>query len=268
MRISRVYFEAQLQAGATIRLPAESAHYLAHVLRLRVDDHVHLFNASDGEFLVRITQIKKADVDVLVEKQVVQGQLVGGQLVKGQLAEGQLAEKQGVNGQSRLKIHLGLGLSRGDRMDFAMQKSTELGVSEITPLYTEHGEVKLKADRLEKKLQHWRKIAINASEQSGRLEIPEIHTPSPLAEWQQGLDAGFSLMLDPSGEDKLPLNTAALQFEQVNLLIGPEGGFSATEIHSARNQGLAIVALGTRILRTETAPIAALAILQHLYGDM
>ncbi|NQV70739.1 MAG: 16S rRNA (uracil(1498)-N(3))-methyltransferase [Pseudohongiella sp.] len=278
MRISRVYFEAQLQAGATVRLPAESAHYLAHVLRLRVDDHVHLFNARDGEFLVRITQIKKADVDVLVEKQVVQGQLVGGQLVKGQLAEGQLVrgqlaeeqltENQGVNGQSRLKIHLGLGLSRGDRMDFAIQKSTELGVSEITPLYTEHGEVKLKADRLEKKLQHWRKIAINASEQSGRLEIPEIHTPSPLAEWQQGLDAGFSLMLDPSGEDKLPLNTAALQFEQVNLLIGPEGGFSATEIHSARNQGLVIVALGTRILRTETAPIAALAILQHLYGDM
>lgn len=246
MRISRVYFEGQLQTNAVISLPGESSHYLAKVLRLRIDDCVHLFNETDGEFLSRITLIKKAEVELMVESPIVEA---------------------GTH-QSELLIHLGLGLSRGDRMDFAIQKSTELGVREITPLYTEHGEVKLKAERVEKKLQHWRKIALSASEQCGRLDIPKIHAPCALLDWQQSSNEEFNVMLDPSGEDNLPPVSEVEQIKRLNLLIGPEGGFAERELQTARDQGFAVVALGTRILRTETAPVAALAILQHLYGDM
>ena len=244
MRISRVYFESQLKTNGDIRLPAESSHYLAKVLRLRSGDCVQLFNETDGEFLARITEIKKSAVELVVEKQVAEAN------------------------QSEPGIHLGLGLSRGDRMDFAIQKSTELGAREITPLYTEHGEVKLKADRVEKKLLHWRKIAISASEQCGRLDIPKINAPSILGDWLQSTAAGFNIVFDPSGQEKLPPKSDTSQITQLNLLIGPEGGFADREIQSAKDQGFIIVALGTRILRTETAPIAALAILQYLYGDM
>lgn len=265
MRISRVYFEGQLQTGAVVALPGESSHYLAKVLRLRIDDCVHLFNEDDGEFLARITRIKKSAMELVVEKAI--GEKAIGE--KSNIGNPEV-EKQPLEGettQAELKIHLGLGLSRGDRMDFAIQKSTELGVRQITPLYTEHGEVKLKADRVEKKLLHWRKIAISASEQCGRLHIPKINAPCLLSDWQQNTDGQFNLMLDPSGQDKLPSKASAV-VKQLNLLIGPEGGFSAREITAAQKQGFAVIALGRRILRTETAPIAALAILQHLYGDM
>lgn len=250
MRISRVYFESQLKTGAVVALPTESSHYLAKVLRLRVDDCVHLFNEDDGEFLARITQVKKSAVELVVEKPITEDPSL-----------------EGDANQAELKIHLGLGLSRGDRMDFAIQKSTELGVRQITPLYTEHGEVRLKAERAEKKLLHWRKIAISASEQCGRLHIPKINQPCSLSDWQENTDGEFNLMLDPSGQDELP-SRASTVIKQLNLLIGPEGGFAEREILTAQKQGFAIVALGKRILRTETAPIAALAILQHLYGDM
>lgn len=256
MRISRIYFEGQLKTNGDIHLPAESSHYLAKVLRLRIDDCVHLFNETDGEFLARITQIKKSAVELVVEKQIVETQIV----------EKQISEVDA--NQTYPGIHLGLGLSRGDRMDFAIQKSTELGAREITPLYTEHGEVKLKADRVEKKLQHWRKIAVSASEQCGRLDIPKINAPCNLADWLQSTATDFNIMFDPSGQDKLPPKSDTAQITRLNLLIGPEGGFAEKEIQSASDQGFTIVALGTRILRTETAPIAALAILQYLYGDM
>ncbi|PCJ27769.1 MAG: 16S rRNA (uracil(1498)-N(3))-methyltransferase [SAR86 cluster bacterium] len=248
MRISRLYFENQLKLGENIHLPTYASHYLSHVLRLRIDDVIHLFNETDGEFLTRITLVKKGEVAVIVEKLIV--------------------GPPDAASQPKLAIHLGLGLSRGDRMDFAVQKSTELGASQITPLYTEHGEVRLKADRVEKKLQHWRKIAISASEQSGRLDIPVINAPCTVDVWQQTLTADLSLMLDPSGEGFLTDHSNKMPINQISLLIGPEGGFSEKEIAFARSHDFSVVNLGPRILRTETAPVAALAILQNLYGDM
>lgn len=149
-------------------------------------------------------------------------------------------------------------------MDFAVQKSTELGVTEITPVYTEFGEVRLKADRVEKKLQHWQKIAISACEQSGRLDIPVINKPIALMDLSLNESAN-KWMLEPSGSDVLPQSIAE---NNILLLIGPEGGFSEKEIDWAQRNDFQIVALGSRILRTETAPVAALAILQHKYGDM
>ena len=244
MRLSRVYLDNPLALNALISLPKEIAHYLGNVLRLRVDDELLVFNSKQGEFRARVIAVTKRAVDIeLLEK------------------------KRGVHDSARqtsMCIHLILGLSRGDRMDFAVQKSTELGVNEITPIYTEYGEVRLKPERVEKKLQHWQKIAISACEQSGRVDVPVIHKPISLMELSLG-ESVNKWMLEPSGSDALPL---CIVENNCVLLVGPEGGFSANEIHWAQGNDFQIVALGSRILRTETAPVAALAILQHKYGDM
>ena len=244
MRLSRVYLDNPLALNALISLPKEIAHYLSNVLRLRVDDELLVFNSQQGEFRARVIAVTKRAVDIeLLEK------------------------KRGVHDSARqtsLCVHLILGLSRGDRMDFAVQKSTELGVNEITPIYTEYGEVRLKPERVEKKLQHWQKIAISACEQSGRVDVPVIHKPISLMELSLG-ESVNKWMLEPSGSDALPL---CIVENNCVLLVGPEGGFSANEIDWAQSNDFQIVALGSRILRTETAPVAALAILQHKYGDM
>ena len=244
MRLSRVYLDSPLALNAAISLPKEIAHYLSNVLRLRVDDELLVFNSQQGEFRARVTSVTKRAVDI-------------------ELLEKRRAALDAAK-QASLSIHLILGLSRGDRMDFAVQKSTELGVNEITPIYTEYGEVRLKPERVEKKLQHWQKIAISACEQSGRLDVPVIHKPVSLMELSLSKSAN-KWMLEPSGSDALPQSIAE---NNVVLLIGPEGGFSENEIDWAQCNDFQVVALGSRILRTETAPVAALAILQHKYGDM
>ncbi len=244
MRISRVYFAAPLELSHAISLPAETSHYLSNVLRLGIDDKLLLFNETSGEFLARVNKVGKKEVGIeLLEQQ----------------------RSPAINSDKvTLVINLFLGLSRGDRMDFAVQKSTELGVTEISPIYTGRGEVKLKAARVEKKLQHWRKIAISACEQSGWLDIPVINSPSLLHDMATPSDDTVKFMLDPGGCDLWP---ATVSGNSIALLIGPEGGFSSTEIEWAREQHFKVISLGSRILRTETAPIAVLVILQHKYGD-
>jgi len=244
MRLSRVYLDSPLALNAVISLPKEIAHYLSNVLRLSVGDQLLVFNSQQGEFRARIISVAKRKVDIeLLEK------------------------NRGVHDLARrasLSIHLILGLSRGDRMDFAVQKSTELGVNEITPTYTEYGEVRLKPERVTKKLQHWQKIAISACEQSGRVDVPVINKPISLVELSLG-ECVNKWMLEPSGSDALPQSIAE---NNIALLVGPEGGFSGNEIAWAQCNDFQILALGSRILRTETAPVAAIAILQHKYGDM
>ena len=244
MRLSRVYLDSPLALKAVISLPKEIAHYLSNVLRLSVGDQLLVFNSQQGEFRARLISVAKRKVNIeLLEK------------------------NRGVHDLARrasLSIHLILGLSRGDRMDFAVQKSTELGVNEITPTYTEYGEVRLKPERVTKKLQHWQKIAISACEQSGRVDVPVINKPISLMELSLG-EYVNKWMLEPSGSDALPQSIAA---NNIALLVGPEGGFSENEIAWAQCNDFQILALGSRILRTETAPVAAIAILQHKYGDM
>ena len=242
MRISRLHITQTLVAGAELSLPADSAHYLGTVLRAREGDAVRVFNAADGEFDAVVSKSKKGNVDVIL-----------GECVR--------APEQA----SVLALHLALGLSRGDRMDYAIQKATELGVTEITPLFTEHGEVRLKPDRLENKLRHFEKIAINAAEQCGRLDVPAINTPLSLDAFLAQETNATRLLLEPGGEQRL---TASQALTDIQLLIGPEGGFSEQEVAQARASNCEIMRLGPRVLRTETAPVAALAILQYLFGDL
>ena len=242
MRVSRLHITDTLVTGAQLSLPADSAHYLGTVLRAREGDSVRVFNAADGEFDAVVSKSKKGNVDVIL-----------GECVR-------VPEQA-----SALALHLALGLSRGDRMDYAIQKATELGVTDITPLFTEHGEVRLKPDRLENKLRHFEKIAINAAEQCGRLDVPVINTPLPLDAFLAQETQAKRLLLEPGGEQRL---AAAQALSDIQVIIGPEGGFSEHEVSLARASNCEIMRLGPRVLRTETAPVAALAILQFLYGDL
>lgn len=242
MRESRIYINAPLTSGDTVTLPSDSSHYLAQVLRAKSGDLLRPFNDKDGEFLAPIVKADRKQTIITV-----------GQLVLPASSP-------------QFPIHLGLGLSRGDRMDFAIQKATELGVTSITPLFTEFSEVKFKqADRRDKKLAHWQKIAISASEQSGRISIPTVFPPGSVEEWASSVNSELQLVLDPEGDTGFQqLN----QGESCDLLIGPEGGFSDSELELAKTKGFTPVKMGQRVLRTETAPVAALAILQYKFGDI
>ncbi len=167
--------------------------------------------------------------------------------------------------ESPLRTHLGQALSRGERMDWAIQKAVELGVSEITPLFTERCEVKLQGERADKRQAHWQQIAVSACEQCGRSSVPVIHPPMALHDWLSALQVDVRLVLHHRTEQDLQSLPAP---ESAALLIGPEGGLSAGEIAQAEQAGFHAARFGPRVLRTETAPVVALTMLQHLWGDV
>ncbi|MBE7926437.1 16S rRNA (uracil(1498)-N(3))-methyltransferase [Pseudomonas saudiphocaensis] len=238
MRLSRFHIDAPLSLGQH-ELPEAQAHYIGRVLRMVPGDAVQLFDGSGQEYQ-----------GVLVE--------VGKKLVRVELHQ----QLTGLP-ESRLRIHLGQGLSRGERMDWAIQKAVELGVAEITPIISERCEVRLKDERADKRLAHWRQIAISACEQCGRSVIPLIHPPAPLAQWL-AVEAQLKLVLHPVAD---PL--AGHQHpESLAFLIGPEGGLSDVEVEQARSAGFQPARLGPRVLRTETAPVVALSVAQQLWGDL
>jgi len=241
---TRLFVSDTLGNGAELKLTGEQARYLGRVLRLRVDDAIGVFNGDDGEWSARIRQIRKDEVVVLVEQ-----------------ALDNTAE-------SPLKTHLVQGISRGERMDFVVQKATELGVKRITPVITDHGMVKLDAERSAKRREHWQRVAESACEQSGRVRPPLIDTPVALNSFfgaGSGADS-TQLVLSPgasrSVSDIDPPNT------KLCLLVGPEGGFSEREYGDADIAGFLPLSLGPRVLRTETAALAVLTLVQHLWGDL
>ncbi len=243
MRVSRVYVDQRLQIGEPLTLEDERAHYLGTVLRHREGDPVQLFNGNDGEFLGHITSVKKKRLQVTLQETVPN------------------------NADPALAIHIGVGLSRGERMDFIVKKCTELGASSIQPLFTERCEVKLDERRAAKRQAHWQKVAIAATEQSGRCRVPELALPRALNSWLQDSRSGQCLVLDPRSRQRLP-GRDEYGGNGIHLLSGPEGGLSEEETDQAVAQGFRPVQLGPRILRTETAPVAALSILQYLLGDL
>ncbi|HEB55314.1 MAG TPA: 16S rRNA (uracil(1498)-N(3))-methyltransferase, partial [Gammaproteobacteria bacterium] len=177
-----------------------------------------------------------------------------------------LDEKHRPERESPLAIHLGLGISKGERMDFAIQKAVELGVTEITPLFSQHCVVKLDEKRIQNRLRHWQAIIISACEQCGRNRLAQLHTPLDLCRWIDMESSGIDLILAPQANQTLAQIQPAPR--QLRLAIGPEGGFSDNEIEAATSGRFTAIGLGPRILRTETAVVAGLSALQTLWGDL
>lgn len=241
MRIPRIFTERALSAGMELALEPGPSQHLARVLRMGQGDELQLFDGSGLEHRARIVAADKRQVTVLLQD-----------AVPG------LAE-------SPLQIHLGIGISRGERMDMVVQKAAELGVATISPLYTERTEVRLRGEREARKQQHWRQVAVSACEQCGRSRIPPVHEPAGLDQWLKSTDGERRLVLHHRA---LAAHKEARTPASVSLLVGPEGGLSDVEIAAAESSGFTSLALGPRVLRTETAPLAALAILQARWGDM
>lgn len=239
MRISRIYCNSPLAANAEAELGGQTAHYLGKVLRMSAGATLTLFNGDGYEYAATLTHVDKQACTVRVGAQ------------------------SAPPVESALRTVLGLGISRGERMDYAIQKSTELGVSMIAPLFTEHCEVRLNEERKEKRQEHWQQIAISACEQSGRVRIPEVLAPQALAAWVKTKPAELCLLFDQQQTATLGGNRPE---GGVALLIGPEGGLAPAEIKLALAAGFKGIALGKRMLRTETAPVAALSVLQFLWG--
>lgn len=241
MSTPRVYVSLELAPGRSIELPARPAHHLLRVLRLKNSALVTVFNGDGHDY---------------------HGHLVE---AKGDVARLYVDERTDEEPGAPLEVRLGLGISKGERMDFAIQKAVELGVSRIDPLITEFGQVRLDAERRAKRLAHWQGVAVAACEQSGRRRLPELTATIDVADWLQADHPPSRIVLDPSGGTTLPQLSAPEG--ALCMLVGAEGGLSPGELEQARERSFISVRLGPRVLRTETAPLAVLAALQVLWGD-
>ena len=241
MRIPRIHTGQALACGDCVELEPGASQHIARALRLSAGDALVLFNGDGLEYPSQLEIVERKRVSARVGE-----------------------HRSGV-AESPLTIHLGIAISRGERMDLVIQKATELGVSRITPLFTERTEVRLEGDRAGKKLRHWRQITISACEQCGRNQLPDIDSPSALQDWLGGTHAERKYVLHHRADDA---PSTAEKPVSVAMLVGPEGGLSSAEIAAAEQSGYQPLALGPRVLRTETAPLAAIAILQARWGDM
>lgn len=241
VRCSRLFVDLPLAAGQDVVLPADAAHHLCVVLRAQAGQPVILFNNTGVEAQAVIVQADRKQVRVSVDS-----------LVQ-------------VERESPLAIHLAIGISRGERMDFVLQKSTELGVAAITPLFCERTEVRLPADRVLKKMEQWQKIITGACEQSGRACLPVLQAATSLSACLSADNSERRFVLHHRSASTLA--SCRDKPGSVLLLVGPEGGLSDSEIRQAEQAGCVPLALGPRVLRTETAPLAALSVLQYCWGD-
>jgi 16S rRNA (uracil1498-N3)-methyltransferase len=240
MRVSRLYVDLPLALNEQVELDDDSGHYVRTVLRLKKNDAIILFNGKGGEYTCALNEVSRKTV------------LIAAKSWSDRSVE------------SPLQVTLGLGISRGDRMDLSVQKAVELGVHHITPLVTERCVVQFNSEKKLQRLSHWQKIAQHAAEQSGRTTVAELTGIVALQNWI-GHQQGLKVFLDPYAEKSLTqLQPGDMK---VTLLTGPEGGFTDQERSIAKAAGFTPVRLGSRILRTETATIAALAAVQMLWGD-
>jgi 16S rRNA (uracil1498-N3)-methyltransferase len=237
--VPRFYLDAALRAGSSVLLPEDSAHHAVHVLRVRTGEEVVLFNGRGGEFPARIASIQR--LKVLVD----------------------LLEHRAVERESPLRMVLVQGVSAGERMDFTVRKGVELGVAEIQPVLAASSVARPKGERAAARLEHWQKIVIAACEQCGRNQIPKVQPIVAAADYRGG--TGTKLLLSPASE--LRFSQAVKGGSEFTIAAGPEAGFNAAEEGAFLNAGFVPARLGTRVLRTETAGIAALAALSALLGD-
>ncbi|HEX7810682.1 MAG TPA: 16S rRNA (uracil(1498)-N(3))-methyltransferase [Burkholderiales bacterium] len=243
---ARFHFDGKLGNGSEVRLAPDAAHHAARVLRLEAGDAVVLFDGLGGEFEARITRMERGDVHV------------------------KTGAHRDVERESRIEVTLVQGLSSGDRMDFTLQKAVELGVGAIQPVATERSVVKLRDERAQRRVEHWQNLVISACEQCGRNRIPSVAPVLAYDAWAAQLvhplpEGEARLLLSPQA----PVSLHELRSvpARLTLLAGPEGGLAPGELQIAGSRGFTPVRLGPRILRTETAAVAALAAIQALWGD-
>lgn len=242
VRQSRIHTSQPLSSVDSIELTGSASHYLTRVLRLTVGDSIILFNGDGRDYSGEIRVAQKQRVSV------------------------SLHGSEPVENESTLDITLVQAVSRGERMDYSLQKATELGVKSIQPIISSRVGVRLRKERMAKRLAHWQGVVISACEQSGRAIVPEVREPVSLAHWLSTDSRSLRLVLDPSADQKL--SSVSLGGDAVAILVGPEGGLSDVEMADLRAQAVTAVSIGPRVLRTETAGPAAISVLQAMAGDL
>ncbi len=243
MSDTRIFVDLDLSEGETITLPAEAQHHLVVVLRRIRGDQVILFNGRGGEYRAELENVGK------------------------RTATARLLGFNEISRESRLSVTLAQAVSKGERMDYTIQKAVELGVTRIQPLVTDHGVVKLSEERWQRKQEHWQSIAIAACEQSGRTHVPKVAPVLDIRDWLTQCPPDALKLLLALDADTL-MGELKHKDEPVVLLVGPEGDFSDIEKHLADLAGFSSLSLGPRLLRTETAGVVALSVMQALWGDL
>ena len=236
--IPRIYTPSELAENTHVELEKSTSAHLQKVLRMKKGETLVAFNGDGDDYFSKIMSVGKT-LTICVE------------------------ERRENKCESPLHITLVQGISRGDRMDFAIQKSVELGVSAIQPLITEKSSVRINADRVDKKVRHWQSVVNSACEQSGRSIVPAVNTPVTLSDWLLKSTDPFLLLAPGASKSIAALDKLA----SFTVAVGPESGFSETEVNAMTSAGATLVSLGPRVLRTETAAAAAISALQTLYGD-
>ncbi len=239
--MTRIYLDAPLTVGQDTELPETAVRHLVQVLRMQAGAAFVAFDGRGGEYRAELVSVAKKH------------------------AVARITAHDATERESPLDLRLAQCVSKGDRMDYSLQKAVELGVTHIIPIVSERSVVRMDEDRWEKKREHWQGVIVSACEQSGRTRVPTLDAATPLARWLASGAAGFGVTLDPTASQSLhglPFSSGSM-----SLLVGPEGGLSERELIEARQAGFHGVRMGPRILRTETAGVAALAALQAMYGD-
>ena len=239
----RFYHSNPLGLNQIITLDEFASHHALRVMRVKVDDFLVLFNGDGFEYRGRVSDINKKTINV------------------------EILSKEKNNSESPININLFQSISSNEKMDMVIQKATELGVSSIQPIFTSRSTIKLSLDRTKKRLIHWKQVSISACEQSGRSKIPTIKSPIEFDQISEGIKTNsLNLLLHPDNLEESS-NLPNEYSGDINIFIGPEGGFSQDEVLLLKKQNCINIQLGPRILRTETAPLAIIAILQYKYGD-
>jgi 16S rRNA (uracil1498-N3)-methyltransferase len=244
MEENRFYHSKNLELKHVVELIAQTHIHATKVLRLKVGDQFALFNGDGYDYVAKVIELSKHKTSV------------------------EIIDRYTVNHESPLKITLAQGLAAGDKMDWIIQKAVELGIQSIQPLLTERSIIKLDRERADKKLEHWRTVAISACEQTGRSIIPDILSPIHLVQWlsnQNQIANSLKLILTPAKAQNI--NHLEKPSSPVVFMVGPEGGFSEKEMNLALSSSFVPVNFGKRVLRTETASVVALSIMQNLWGD-
>jgi 16S rRNA (uracil1498-N3)-methyltransferase len=243
--MNRFYHSKPININETIVMDDFAAYHALKVMRLKINDHLILFNGDGSDYTGQVIRIRKRQVEVSIKS------------------------KKKIKNESNLRVILLQALTSSEKMDLVIQKTTELGISEIQPIVCERSIVKIKNEKLEKKLSHWRQVSIAACEQCGRAKIPTIHKPENIIKYLEKIaesDKDTKIILSPDATQSID-NIPKIK-QDIKVLIGPEGDFTNQELDLSIQKGFTAIKMGPRILRTETVPITILSILQYKYGDI